>query len=500
MTRVFGLSKSKLMAFRQCPRRLWLSVHRPDCVPADDTNEAVLATGTDVGVIARQGWPDGLLIAPDGPLTEALSQTQTALAARKPLFEATVQRHGVLVRADVLVPTPRGPAFDLIEVKSSTRVKDYQLEDVAIQSQIFAAAGVPLRRRVLQYINNAFVYPGGGRYHEVRPDGSRNSLFAAEDVTEAVESIQAEVPGWIDVARRTLAGAMPDETDGCNDPYPCPYQAFCHAQAPEYPLSCLPRIRAEAIAALAEKGYKDVRDIPAGVLTVPAHEWVRQVTCSGQPELRPGARAALAVLDYPRYYLDFETIQFAVPIWPGTRPYEQLPFQWSCHVEKKDKTLTHQEFLDLSGEAPMRTFAESLLTTLKTAGPILVYNQAFEGRIIRELAARFPDLGAALTALLPRLVDLLPLTRAHYYHPDMKGSWSIKAVLPTIAPDLDYATLDGVQDGGQAQQAYLEAITSETPTIRKNAIERSLKAYCERDTEAMVRLVRFLRARPGVAP
>ena len=140
----------------------------------------------------------------------------------------------------------------------------------------------------------------------------------------------------------------------------------------------------------------------------------------------------------------------------------------------------------------MRAFAESLLTTLKTAGPILVYNQAFEGRIIRELAARFPDLEAALTALLPRLVDLLPLTRQHYYHPDMKGSWSIKAVLPTIAPDLDYATLDGVQDGGQAQQAYLEAITPETPTTRKKAIERSLKAYCGRDTEAMVRLAHFL--------
>lgn len=493
MTRVFGLSKSKLMAFRQCPRRLWLSVHRPDCVPADDTNEAVLATGTDVGVIARQGWPDGILIAPEGPLTEALSQTQTALAARKPLFEATVQQDGVLVRADVLVPRPRGAAFDLIEVKSSTHVKDYQLEDVAIQSQIFAAAGVPLKRRVLQYINSAFVYPGGGCYHEVRPDGSRNGLFAAEDVTRAVTSIQAEVPGWIDAARRTLAGAMPDETDGCNDPYPCPYQAFCHAQAPEYPLSCLPRIRAEAIAALAEKGYQDVRDVPAGVLTAPAHEWVRQVTCSGRPELRPGARAALAVLDYPRYYLDFETIQFAVPIWPGTRPYEQLPFQWSCHREDRSGALSHREFLDLSGADPTRAFAETLIAALGAKGPICVYNQGFEGRVIRELALRYPELAESLAALLSRLIDLLPLTRAHYYHPAMKGSWSIKAVLPTIAPDLDYAELSEVQDGGGAQEAYREAIAPDTPPDRKQVLDQALRRYCGRDTEALVRLASFLK-------
>ena len=492
MAREFGLSKSKLMAFRQCPRRLWLSVHMPDCVPEDDANDAVLATGTEVGVIARQGWPDGILIAPDGPLHQALAETQTALPARKVLFEATVQQDGVLVRADVLVPHSRGKAFDLIEVKSSTSVKDHYLEDIAIQAQIFEAAGVPLKHRVLQHINNQFVYPGDQCYREIRSDGTENSLFAEEDVTEMVRSLEGEVPGWVEDARRTLAGTMPDPTDGCDDPYPCPYQAYCHADTTEYPLSCLPRIGSRDVKALSAAGYADVRDIPAGVLSNSTQEWVRQVTCSGQPDRRPGARAALCVLGYPRYYLDFETIQFAVPIWKGTRPYEQLPFQWSCHREEKSGTLSHTEFLDLSGEDPTRAFAQSLIESLGTKGPIYVYNQGFEGRIIRELATRYPDLAEPLSALLARMIDLLPLTRAHYYHPAMKGSWSIKAVLPTIAPDLDYAELVEVQDGGGAQEAYREAIDPTTPPERRKVLDEALRRYCGRDTEALVRLAGFL--------
>ena len=488
----FGLSKSKLMAFRQCARRLWLSVHMPDCVPADDANDAVLAAGTDVGVMARQGWPDGILIAPEGPLRQALAETEQALPARKVLFEATVQQDGVLVRADVLVPRSRGKAFDLIEVKSSTSVKDHYLEDVAIQARIFGAAGVPLKRRVLQYINNEFVYPGGQCYREIRPDGTENRLFAEEDVTAAAQSLESEVPGWIKEARRTLAGAMPGMTDHCDNPYPCPYQAFCHADAPEYPLSCLPRIGLRDMEALSAAGYADVRDIPAGVLSSPVRERVRRVTCAGQPEHCPGARAALSVLGYPRYYLDFETIQFAVPIWKGTRPYEQLPFQWSCHRETKSGVVSHEEFLDLSGKDPTRAFAESLIAALGTKGPICVYNQGFEGRIIRELAVRYPDLAEPLSAILDRMVDLLPLTREHYYHPAMKGSWSIKAVLPTMAPDLDYADLPEVQDGGGAQEAYREAIDPATPAERRKALDKALRRYCGRDTEALVRLAAFL--------
>ncbi len=487
-----GLSKSKLMAYRQCPRRLWLSVHEPDCAEEADATTAAFTIGHQIGAVARDLHVGGRLIAPEGPLSLALQETTEALqsAPRQPLFEATVAYKDLLVRADILKPVAQ--KWDLIEVKASTGVKDHYRDDVAIQTYAFQQAGAPIRHSVLQYVHNAFVYPGKGCYHEITSNGHVNSLFAQEDLTKDIASLLTAVPRWVQEAQTLLAGPMPPLTDHCEDPYPCPFLGYCYGEGPEYPLSILPRLSAKQHDLLTAQGYTDVRDIPARVLTNDTHEWVRAITVSQQPDLRPEAAAVIKALTYPRYYLDFETIQFAVPIWQGTRPYEQLPFQWSCHIEKKDKTLTHQEFLDLSGEAPMRAFAQSLLITLKTAGPILVYNQAFEGRIIRELAVRFPDLSVALTALLPRLVDLLPLTRQHYYHPDMKGSWSIKAVLPTIAPDLDYAQLDGVQDGGEAQQAYREAIDPNTPVTRKGAIRQSLIAYCERDTEAMVRLAHFL--------
>jgi len=196
-------------------------------------------------------------------------------------------------------------------------------------------------------------------------------------------------------------------------------------------------------------------------------------------------------LGYPRYYLDFETIQFAVPIWAGTRPYEQLPFQWSCSVEREDGSLEHREFLDASGAAPMRACAEAMITALQTDGPVFTYTN-FEARILREAAAQFPDLKTALNAILSRLVDLHEVAKAHYYHPAQKGSWSIKAVLPTIAPELSYAGLTEVSDGGGAQLAYLETIAAETSTERRRILTRALQTYCRRDTEGMVEIARFL--------
>ena len=319
-----------------------------------------------------------------------------------------------------------------------------------------------------------------------------NSLFTQEDVSADIGPlVKKDVSGWIKAARKTLDGKLPPMTDNCDDPYECPFKAYCHADAPEYPVDCLPRIGVQA-AGLRAQGYDDIRDIPAGVLANPVQERVRKLTIFGKAELRPEAAAKLSELGWPRYYLDFETMNFAVPIWKGTRPYQQVPFQWSCHVGHEDGTMIHREFLDLSGDDPSRAFAESLLAAVNKRGPIMVYNQAFEGRIVAELALRCKDLATPLGAVAARFVDLLPITRENYYHPAMKGSWSIKSVLPTIAAELDYAGLEEVQDGGAAQRAFVEAIAPETAASRKKDLKRALLAYCERDTEAMVRLAKFL--------
>lgn len=486
------LSKSKLLSFLQCPRRLYIEVKQLVPVTFSASAKAMMDTGNTVGEVARSLHAGGILIESQGNLSEAIRQTSAHLAEkqRKPLFEATFQYDGALVRTDLLLPEKK--TWHLVEVKSSAKVKDYHLSDAAIQRFVLEKAGVAVGSVSLQVIDNSFVYPGKGCYHEVKRNGTVNSLFAKTDVSaEIAPLVKKGVAGWIKAARKTLDGKLPAMTDNCDDPYECPFKAYCHADAPEYPIDCLPGIGAKA-ADLRAHGYQDIRDIPVGVLGNKRREWVRKLTLSGKPELRPEAATQLSALGWPRYYLDFETIKFAVPIWKGTRPYQQVPFQWSCHVGRKDGSMIHREFLDLSGDDPSRAFAEALLAVIGKRGPILVYNQGFEGRIVRELALRYKDLSQSLSALAERFVDLLPITRENYYHPAMKGSWSIKSVLPTIAAELDYGQLEEVQDGDGAQLAFAEAIAPATTAARKNQLNRALLAYCERDTEAMVRLTQFL--------
>jgi len=242
------------------------------------------------------------------------------------------------------------------------------------------------------------------------------------------------------------------------------------------------------------EGYTDLRQIPAERLSRPLHRRVRQAALTGSAELDPAAGKLLSAQAYPRRYLDFETVSFAVPIWADTRPYAtQIPFQWSCHVEAAPGAVMHRAYLADGPHDPRRRFAETLLDAVGETGPIFVYNGAFERRIMRELAEYFPDLAPRLHPAIGRIVDLLPLARVHYYHPEMHGSWSLKAVLPTIAPELAYEDLE-VADGGMAQEAFREMIHTETQVERRAALHHALLAYCERDTMALVHLVRHFEA------
>ena len=243
-------------------------------------------------------------------------------------------------------------------------------------------------------------------------------------------------------------------------------------------------------AALRAEGYADLRDVPRERFDNARHIRVWDVTQSGQPELLKAAGDELRALPYPRYYLDFETYQFVIPQWVGTRPYAQQTFQWSCHIESADRSLSHAYFLaDGSGD-PRREFAERMVAALGDSGPVIVYNAAFERSRMQELARDFPDLAPALDAAIARIFDLLPLARTNYYHPDMRGSWSIKAVLPTIAPDLAYDNLE-VADGGMAQDAFAEIMNPETSSDRRSELHNALLQYCERDTVAMVRIAHY---------
>ena len=475
-----SLSKSKIIAHRQCPKRLWLQVNRPELIEISVATQVRLDEGNKVGDIARQNYPGGVFIETLNR-TEAIAQTKDTVAKHQTIFEGAFFEEDVMIRADLLFPDKEG--YRLVEVKSSTGVKGYHVDDVTVQGWVMEKAGCTPTSMALAYINKQFVYQGDGNYQD---------LFTEADLSSQVKPNISHVQSWVDAAKTTLASSEePKITPGgqCTSPFTCDFIGYCSPpeEGVEYPVEILPYGKAIA-SELRSDGYKDLRDVPAKRLSNPKHLKVHAATLSGKAILESEAINQIQNLPYPRYYLDFETIGFAVPIWAGTRPYMQLPFQWSCHIEQADGSITHKEFLDLSGGDPREMFAKTLIEAVSTHGPVVVYNAGFEGARIKELATAFPHLSTGLLTIPERFFDLLPLARNHYYHPDMKGSWSIKDVLPTIAPELDYANLE-VSDGAMAQEAYKEAIHSQTTSERRDVARKAMLKYCEQDTIAMVKIV-----------
>ena len=315
------LSKSKILSGLQCEKRLYLEKHRPDLAETSEAAEARFRVGHDVGQLARTLRPGGQLIGANGDLGTALKETRAALSARGDLtlFEPTFSHGGVLVRADVL--ERRNGKAHLTEVKSSTTVKDYHFVDVAVQTWVLKGARVPLEDAAVSHINDKFVYKGDGNY-----DG----LLVEEDVSGEIRPIEPEVQKWVKRFEAMLAGNVPHIETGpqCHAPFECPFLAYCSKGDPRYPVEVLPR-GGKLITALRGEGYRDLCKVPEALLKSTNHLRVWRASKTGMPVLTKGAGLDIANYGYPRYYLDFETTQMAIPIWKGTRPYEQFPFQWS---------------------------------------------------------------------------------------------------------------------------------------------------------------------------
>jgi hypothetical protein len=454
--RTARLSKSRIAAGLQCPRRLWLSVNQPQLEVYSPDVQRRFAAGADLGEVARGLYPGGTLVGEGVPLSQALRETDAAVARPGDviLYEATFRHAGVLVRADIL--ERRDGRVRMVEVKSATRLKEHHLPDVAIQAWTIEGAGLPLDVVNVAVIDTDYVYPGGGDYR---------GLLKEIPVADQVRPLLAKLPGWVRGLQEVLAGGLPVIATGaqCRRPFECPFLAWCEEREGRAP-------RATVVPP-----PPDPPDPALGIVDERAAHY-------------------LAELPYPRLYLDFETVQFAVPVWAGTKPYQQLVFQWSLHVEREPGVLEHRAFLDTSGGPPSRAAAEALVEAAGDAGPIFVYHDFEKWRLL-ELAQMELDLAPALEGVMGRLVDLYRLTREHYEHPALHGSYSLKNVLPTVDPLLDHALLEEVRDGLSAQAAFHEAIAPHTPVERRDELRAGLLEYCGLDTLALVRLAHRLEGR-----
>ena len=482
-------SKSKLLALRQCPKRLWLEVHRPELREDSSATQASFQVGFQVGDVARRIYdPKGLgaLIDVESEgFSGAFERTAKLIQTQQTIFEAGFSAGGALAFADIMLPaqTDGKQVWRMVEVKSSTSVKDYHRDDVAIQAYVARASGVPLESIALAHIDSSWTYPGDEDYR---------GLLKENDLTDEALARAEEVKTWIAQAQQIDASPCEPEMKigkHCETPFACGFYDHCSRDEPkpQYPVYWLPRFRGKA-AKLAEQGIVELMDLPNDLLNQ-KQQRVKDHTLANTVFFdEAGAAADLAGYGLPAYFLDFETIQFAVPIWKGTRPYQLNTFQFSLHTLAESGQLSHTEFLDISGGDPAERLAHALVSACGESGPVYVYNAGFETARMRELAIRYPQYSPALLAINARVVDLWPIAQERYYHPSQHGSWSIKKVLPAVVPELRYDALDGVQDGGMAMEAFLEAIHPDTNPERKHQIEQQLLDYCKLDTYAMVRL------------
>jgi len=476
------ISKSRFLVAKYCSRRLWLESNLPK--ERQESSGMAIVSGNRVGELARQQRPGGVMVGHPDDFGRALQETQEILARPGDLtiFEPVFSVDGGAVRCDIL--ERRQGRYYLTEVKSSTEIKEHHSNDLAFQAWVLGKAGLNVAGAQMQLVNRTFVYQGDGNY---------SGIFRTVDLTKNVRELEGKLERMLRDCQAVVEGPEPRMARGghCQKPWECGFQRRCSEGEPEYPVSVL-GVRGKSFLNLAAtNGWKDIRDVPEEHVEGELAARIWRATRSGKGELNGLAAKEIAALPFPRLYFDFETFGSAIPKWKGTSPYQHVPFQWSCHIQGADGGVEHMEFLDTTGEFPGYRLSEAMIEALGNTGPIFVYT-GFEKGAINTLVELCPELRAPLEGIVARLVDLHPLTKASYYHPHMRGSWSIKAVLPTVAPELSYSNLGEVQEGGEAIAAYEEIVDPRTESGRRQQLVEDILRYCKRDTEAMVALVNLL--------
>ena len=478
-----ALSKSRFMNGLQCHRLLWWSVHErnaPELAP-DAQTEMVFAQGNLVGEEARRRFPGGVLVdLPHQAIEARVQRTAELIEQGAPvIFEASFRAEGVFVAVDVLVR--RGKSWDLYEVKSSTRLKDEHLPDAAVQRHVLEAAGLKVGRVFLMHLNPECTAP------------ELQDLFTAEEVTAEARALDNEVT---DEARRqlgVLAGALPWVKPGeqCRVPRECPFWARCHEAPPAHPVSSLYYGGKRALE-LVEEGYATLRELPEGLkLSEVQARQVRAVK-NDAVVVEPGLKDALDEIEGPIAFFDLETLGLAIPRWDGTRPWDPVPLQASVHVQRRGR-MVHRSFLARPDDQdPRVALSEFLTEELSGAKTIFVWNASFEQRCLRRMGEALPALQKPMAKLSARLVDLLPLVRAHVYHPAFGGSFGLKSVAPALAPEVDYGALH-IQGGADASAVLFRLWTKVLPAAEVEVQRQHLLEYCGLDTLAMVHIWRALQ-------
>jgi hypothetical protein len=487
------LSKSKITRGMQCRKSLWLYKNQPELREVSDDLQTVFDTGTKVGILAQQKFPGGVDATEghDWPNFECADTTKYLVGIdQKVIYEATFVFNKVLVAVDLLVKNEDG-TWDAYEVKSTNSAKEPHIVDSAIQYYVMTGCGLDIRSFFVMHFNKEYVRKG---------ELDVKQLFMATDITEEVLEWQEEMPDIAADLEATQKQASCPEVDigpHCSKPYPCDFAVHCWKHVPEYSVFNLGS--AHGIDwELYNKGIMKIKDIPVEYPMGDNHRIQQMAEITGKPHImRDAIELFLKELVYPIYYFDFETMMSAVPMYDNSRTYQQIPFQYSVHIQPNvGEKCEHLEFLPqvavgVDSPDPREELLVQMLVDLGTQGSIMAYHASFEISRIKELARDFPKYAEPLLDLNERMVDLeIPFRRRWYATKEMQGRSSIKKVLPALVPELSYADL-AIHEGGTASSTYLAmhrgVYAGDYAKTRQDLLD-----YCKLDTFAMVQVLAVL--------
>lgn len=471
------LSKTKYMNGLQCPKLLWFICNDPEKVSEPDAStQSIFDQGHLVGELAKKLFPEGIDV-PHDDFKLNLSRTQQLLSQGRTLFEAGLMKSGLYSRLDILKPVGEGE-WDIIEVKSSTGVKEENYHDVSFQKLCAENCGLTINKCYLVFINNQYVRQG-----EIEP----GQLFTIQDITAEAATAGEGIDGRIASMLETISSEKcPEVPVGsyCSHPYDCPV-TWCREQLPENNIFNLYR-GGKKCYDLFYSGILHIKDIPDDVRLSRVQEIQKSCDISGDPYIEAEAiREFLDTIREPVHYLDFETINPAVPLFDGVRPYQKVPFQFSLHIRDQRTGMRHYSYLAEGPDDPRPQFLQRLKAFIGPAGSIVTYNQPFEEGVLKDLAGAFPEHGEWIEGVRGRLVDLLrPFQSFSYYHPGQNGSASIKSVLPALTGK-SYEGM-AIGDGEAASRAFLNVTYGEATQEERELVRNELEKYCGLDTEGMV--------------
>lgn len=453
--------------------------------PAPNTGALLrMHTGQHVGLLARDYFPGGILVESEGLDAVAAAAATAETIARNPaaVFEATFAVDNLSARIDILQRTADG--WRAIEVKSSKSAKPDAKKDLAFQVYVARLTGLHITESAIMHLNGEYRHPDGASEYDVK------QLLTVTDVTKEVEKLQAPLPKSVEVLQGHLADRGLPDVPMLKRCFDCDYFAHCESRLLPLDVAYLYKPGGKQIDELRAADKRTLYDLIESDCRNEVQ--VRQITAeqTHKDVLDKDAVLSALAMPYPIHFIDFETVNPGLPIWPGTAPYEVIPFQWSNHVMLENGEVFHYEFLAKGDEDPRAEFIKTLSASCEGAATIVVYSSFEENRVANLAQLQFPQAETFVADFESRRRDLLEVLRQHTYFRGFNGSYSIKVTLPTLVNFLSYKNLE-IQDGNAASAAFLRMLTEEPPEREKT--RRALLEYCKRDTYAMVRIFQELK-------